>query len=52
MAAFTELEREQIRERMIAGVPAAKASGVTLGQPRRVFRHDLAMRLRSQGWGW
>jgi putative DNA-invertase from lambdoid prophage Rac len=32
MAAFAELERELIRERVVAGVRAAKANGKTLGR--------------------
>jgi DNA invertase Pin-like site-specific DNA recombinase len=40
MAAFAELEREIIRERVVAGVRAARASGKQLGRPRRVFRRD------------
>ena len=34
MAAFAELEREMIRERVVAGVKAARANGKTLGRPR------------------
>jgi DNA invertase Pin-like site-specific DNA recombinase len=52
MAAFAELERELIRERVVAGVKAARASGKTLGRPKRVFRRDEAVRLREQGMSW
>src|SRR5687768_2462219 len=41
-AAFAEMEREIIRERVRAGVRAAKAQGTALGRPRRVFRRDEA----------
>jgi hypothetical protein len=37
-AAFAEMERGIIRERVCAGVRAAKAKGTRLGRPQRVFR--------------
>jgi DNA invertase Pin-like site-specific DNA recombinase len=40
MEAFAELEREIIRERVVAGVKPARTNGKTLGSPRRVFRRD------------
>lgn len=52
MAAFAELEREIIRERVTAGVRAARANGKMLGRPKRVFRRDEALRLREQGMSW
>jgi putative DNA-invertase from lambdoid prophage Rac len=52
MAAFAELEREIIRERVVAGVKAARANGKQLGRPRRVFRRDEAVRLREAGMSW
>jgi putative DNA-invertase from lambdoid prophage Rac len=52
LAAFGELEREMIRERVRAGLRAAKAKGKVLGRPTRVFRRDEALRLRSQGLSW
>lgn len=52
MAAFAELEREIIRERVVAGVKAARANGKTLGRPKRVFRRDEAMRMRAEGVSW
>jgi DNA invertase Pin-like site-specific DNA recombinase len=52
MAAFAELERELIRERVTAGVRAARGKGKTLGRPKRVFRRDEAIRLREQGMSW
>jgi putative DNA-invertase from lambdoid prophage Rac len=51
-AAFAEMERGIIRERVCAGVRAAKAKGTRLGRPRRVFRRDEAVRLRAQGMSW
>ena len=52
LAAFAELEREMIRERVRAGLRTAKAQGKALGRPRRAFRRDDAVRLRSQGASW
>src|SRR6204780_4963256 len=51
-AAFAEMERGIIRERVCAGVRAAKARGTRLGRPRRVFRRDEAITLRKQGMSW
>jgi putative DNA-invertase from lambdoid prophage Rac len=51
-AAFAEMERGIIRERVCAGVRAAKARGTRLGRPRRVFRRDEALRLRAEGKSW
>jgi len=51
-AAFAEMERGIIRERVCAGVRAAKAKGTRLGRPRRVFRRDEAVRLRAEGKSW
>ena len=52
MAAFAELERELIRERVVSGVRAAKANGKRLGRPKKVFRRDEAVRLRKEGRSW
>ena len=49
MAAFADLERELIRERVTAGVHAARAKGTQLERPRRVFRRDEARRMRRAG---
>ena len=51
-AAFAEMERGIIRERVCAGVRAAKAKGTRLGRPRRVFRRDEALKLRAEGMSW
>src|SRR5580700_11173354 len=51
-AAFAEMEREIIRERVCAGVRAAKAKGTALGRPRRVFRRDEVVKLRAEGMSW
>jgi putative DNA-invertase from lambdoid prophage Rac len=42
LAAFSELEREMIWERVLAGLRTAKAQGKALGRPRRAFRRDEA----------
>jgi DNA invertase Pin-like site-specific DNA recombinase len=52
MAAFSELERELIRERTVAGVRTARSKGKVLGRPRRVFRRDEVTRLRDEGLSW
>jgi DNA invertase Pin-like site-specific DNA recombinase len=52
MAAFAELERAIITERIVAGVKTARANGKQLGRPRRVFRLDEAVRLRAEGMSW
>jgi len=52
MAALAELERELIRERVVAGVRVARANGKRLGRPKRVFRRDEPRRLRDEGWSW
>src|SRR4051794_14020511 len=51
-AAFAEFERELIRERVVTGIRAAQGRGTRLGRPRRVFRRDQALRLRSEGRSW
>ena len=52
LAAFAELERELIRERVTAGVRAAKARGKQVGRPKRIFRRDEVIRLRAEGVSW
>lgn len=68
MAAFAELEREMIRERVRAGVKQHKinvAAGrigkdlhtnsgkdMPTGRPRRIFRRDEAEKLRKLGHSW
>jgi putative DNA-invertase from lambdoid prophage Rac len=51
-AAFAELEREMIRERVVSGIRNAKIKGKSWGRPRRIFRRDEAMRLRADGRSW
>jgi putative DNA-invertase from lambdoid prophage Rac len=52
LAAFAEMEREIIRERVRAGQPAARAKGKPFGRPKRIFRRDEALRLRTEGKSW
>lgn len=53
IAAMAELERNVIRERVLAGVEYAKRngtkSGKPIGRPRAIFSRDEAVRLREQG---
>src|SRR5215204_672922 len=49
LAAFAKLERELIRERVTAGVRAAKARGKQVRRPKRIFRRNEAVRLRAEG---
>ena len=51
-AAFAELERDMIRERVTSGIRTAKANGKQLGRPKRVFRRDLAVSMREAGMSW
>lgn len=51
-AAFAEMEREIIGERVRAGVRNARAKGMQLGRPQRVFRRDQARQMRAQGLSW
>lgn len=52
MAAFAELEREMIRERVNSGVQAAKKKGKHCGRPVKIFRRDLAIEMRAAGKSW
>jgi putative DNA-invertase from lambdoid prophage Rac len=53
LAAVAQFERELIRERVSAGMKAAKARGTktgnTIGRPRRVFDREKVARLRAEG---
>ena len=51
-AAFAELEREMIRERVTSGIRRAKANRKQLGRPKRVFRRDLALSMPEAGMSW
>src|SRR5215472_7197218 len=50
LAAVAEFERSVIRERINAGLAAARERGVTLGRPRTLDQHVVAVtRLRRKG---
>lgn len=49
LAAFAELERNMIVERVRAGVAEAKRQGKHCGRPKRIFRRDAVLDLRKQG---
>lgn len=53
LAAVAQFERELIRERVSAGMRAAKLRGTrtgrAIGRPRRVFSRDEVVRLRENG---
>ena len=53
-AAFAELEREVIQERVRAGVQRAREAGRHCGRPRKTFSDqqlEVARDLLSKGWG-
>ena len=56
IAAMAELERNIIRERVIAGLEYAKCngtrSGIPIGRPKAIFRRDEAVELREKGFSW
>ena len=56
IAAIAELERNIIRERVVAGLEYAHTngtrSGKPVGRPRVIFRHDLVLELRNQDVPW
>ena len=45
-------ERTRIAERTRAGVERARRQGKHCGRPRKVWRRDLAAKLRADGWSW
>ena len=52
LMAVAQFEREIIRERVKAGISAAKARGVRLGRPREIDQHRSAVvQLRAEGLG-
>ena len=55
-AALAELEREVIRDRIVAGLEYARhngtKSGRAIGRPKRIFRRDQAAELRAAGVSW
>ena len=51
-ASVAEYEREMIRERVVAGLRKAKASGKRIGRPRAVLNRFRIERLRAEGISW
>jgi len=51
IAAFAAMEREIIRERVMAGLQNARANGVRLGRPRKGFDIGRALELKAKGYG-
>jgi putative DNA-invertase from lambdoid prophage Rac len=51
LAAFAELERNMIVERVRAGVAEAQRQGKHCGRPKRVWSRDEALKLQKQGLG-
>lgn len=49
IAMFSEVERDWLRERTVAGLAAARARGVKLGRKRVEVDVEQALQLRSQG---
>jgi DNA invertase Pin-like site-specific DNA recombinase len=49
LGAAAEFERSLIRERVHAGIKAAKKAGKALGRPKRVFDRAAVHELRAQG---
>jgi DNA invertase Pin-like site-specific DNA recombinase len=50
--ALAEFERGLTLERVRAGIAEAKRQGKHCGRPKRVFRRDEALKLRSEGLSW
>ena len=51
-ASVAEYEREMIRERVVAGLRKAKASGKHIGRPRVVLNRLRIGQLRGEGLSW
>jgi len=51
-ASVAEYEREMIRERVVAGLGKAKASGKHIGRPRVVLNRLRIGQLRGEGLSW
>jgi DNA invertase Pin-like site-specific DNA recombinase len=49
LAAFAELERDMIVERVRAGVAEAQRQGIHCGRPKRIFRRDEMRALKARG---
>jgi DNA invertase Pin-like site-specific DNA recombinase len=56
IAAMAELERNIIKERVVAGLSFARENGTRsgrcVGRPRKILRRDLVLKLRQSGVSW
>lgn len=52
VGAIAEFERSLIRERVNAGIEAARHRGVKFGRPRKSVDRDQIRRLRDAGYTW
>lgn len=52
IGAMAEFERELIRERVSAGIQAAKRRGVRIGRPRTYVSPEKVRSMRSEGIPW
>ncbi|MDE2019902.1 MAG: recombinase family protein, partial [Patescibacteria group bacterium] len=52
LAAVAEFERELIRERVKAGIKAARDKGRKMGRPKVEANGSEVARLRAQGFSW
>lgn len=52
LGAVAEFERGIIVERVRSGVTEAKRQGKHCGRPVKIFRRDLALRMRADGKSW
>ena len=52
IGAMAEFERELIRERVCAGLQAARKRGARLGRPRTYVSPDKIRQMRSEGKSW
>jgi DNA invertase Pin-like site-specific DNA recombinase len=50
LGAVAQLEREFIRERVQAGMNHAKAKGVRLGRPTKIYNRPAIEEMRKMGW--
>jgi DNA invertase Pin-like site-specific DNA recombinase len=52
VSSMAELERDLIRERVLAGMEHARRKNKMLGRPTNVFRRDRVRELRAAGCSW
>ncbi|SRR6266567_1882542 len=52
IGAMAEFERELIRERVTAGIQAARKRGVRIGRPKTYVSPDMIREMRDEGTPW